>query len=89
MSGINMGKIGCTNGVQINYDGGQVQFFLCPVKKPREFSTNDHFDQAYSMTHAEDQGWRSTRDIKYCEPGTNFALICPDCARRIENVGKS
>ena len=45
---------------------------------------NATITEYYSMDHALDEGWVATKDRMFCEPGNDYAWICPACAAKIE-----
>lgn len=73
------------NSFVIHFDNGRIEHFICPCC---HFSVDDltepekEITTYYSYRHTEANGWRYTKNIKYCPPKLKLgAWICPDCLK--------
>ena len=69
--------------IVINRDGSK-QHHICPACRI-DYSANgserrdENIPTYYSEKHAEDEGWRKTNHIMYCDLQHAFVWVCPDC----------
>ena len=74
-------KLSAIMNVQQN---GHVTTFMCPCKDC-SIDPESTVPMFYSLKHAEDEGWRFTKDIYYCDPKNKDGVwICPECCKRVE-----
>ena len=71
------------NSMIVEYPNEKFQHFICACSDCRP-EPSDTIPKFYSHQQAKEKGWRATKHHKYCEPGKDFAYVCPDCWKRNE-----
>lgn len=68
-------------GSMIVIYGMEHNYVICANKQCADTHSpkKDIIPTFYSPQHAHDEGWRFTKDRRFCSPGQEDAWVCPDC----------
>ena len=69
------------NSFIIHWDSGSSEHFICPCCHDRKIKDKE-IPVYYSYRHAGENGWRHTKDIRYCPPEQTLGVwVCPECLK--------
>ena len=79
------------NSFVIRWDSGRSEHFICSCCVMRvpigsTIAIGLCIPTFYSYLHAMENGWRHTKDIRYCPPEEKLGVwVCPDCFENAAN----